>query len=77
MESLSIKAVLNHSSNISSIEWNPGKLELCLTTQDMRLYFWTDDGAYIMGLPYSAKDFKAVNISWNKQGDGIIIRDKV
>lgn len=74
MSKLQLAAVLQQTSKVTDIAWDPKQSRLLMCTGSSIVYLWSPDGASCVHVPLSG--FEACSSAWSPDGCSMILSDK-
>lgn len=74
MEKMELGAVLQQSSSVLSLGWDPMHLRVALCTGSSKIFLWSPAGASCVHLPLA--NFAARTLTWSSDGASMILADR-
>ncbi|XP_029012458.1 WD repeat-containing protein WRAP73 [Betta splendens] len=75
MQKMSLEAVLEQTSTVRCVQWDPRRPRLALCTANSKLYLWSPAGCVSVQVP-SEGGFQVLSLNWHCSGDSLILLGK-
>ncbi|KAM3872419.1 WD repeat-containing protein WRAP73 [Diretmus argenteus] len=75
MQKMKLEAVLEQTSGVRCIQWDPRRPRLALCTGNARLYLWSPAGCVSVQVPAEG-GFQVQSLCWHCSGDSLILLGK-